>query len=154
MYMNRKGIQFGYKDTFSLDATLSPIILSALKKFQAVTQSSDKGGIPGKLLLDLFPYQHYDFTEEQNIIAIAKWDEIVDTMIYAFDSKNEPDISKYDFDFTREIGEPDEYGGRKVDLKVTNEEEYKRYKKDSKEHADKVEEGHKLFGEYFACLWW
>lgn len=153
MYMNRTSIVFGARDTWSLDHTLSPIILSALLKFKEC--SKDYKGIPGLLLCEMFPEVAYDHTEEQYDQASARWEEILDTMIYAFNLKNEPKIQDYAFKFNHSFFEdtsPDEF--TRMDFSVTNEEEYERYKFDEKAYQDKVTEGHMLFGKYLKCLWW
>lgn len=151
--MNRRGIVFGARDTWSLDHTLSPIILSALLKFKEC--SKDYKGIPGNLLFEMFPDDPgYSYTEEQCDQASARWDEIIDTMIYAFNLKNEPKIQDYAFKFNHNFSAKDEKELTKMDLTVTNEEEYERYKNDEKAHQDKVTEGHMLFGKYLQCLWW
>lgn len=153
MYKNRRGIVFGVRDTFSLDRTLSPIILSALLKFKEC--SAGHKGIPGPLLCDMFPETLYDHTEEQYEQASARWNEIIDTMIYAFSLKNEPKIQDYAFTFKHSfIDSKDKNGFTKMDLSVTNEGEYERYKSDEKSYQEKVKEGHLLFGKYLSSLWW
>lgn len=152
MYKNRKGIVFGAKDTWSLDHTLSPIILSALLKFKEC--SGDNKGIPMSVLWDMFPETLYDQTEEQNEQASARWDEILDTMIYAFNLKNEPKIQDYAFTFNTNFSKMDNERLTKCEITPTNEDEYERYKSDEKAHQDKVEEGHLLFGKYLSSLWW
>ena len=153
MYKNRKGIVFGAKDTWSLDHTLSPIILSALLKFKEC--SGGNKGIPMSVLWDMFPETLYDHTEEQYEQASTRWDEILGTMIYAFNLKNEPKIQDYAFTFKHSfIDNKDKNGFTKMDLSVTNEDEYERYKWDEKTYQAKVKEGHLLFGKYLSSLWW
>ena len=152
MYLNRKGIVFGAKGTFSLDYTLSPIILSALLKFKEC--SADHKGIPGPLLCDMFPETLYDHTEEQYEQASTRWDEILDTMIYAFNLKNQPKIQDYAFTFNTNFSKMENERLTKCEITPTNEDEYERYKSDEKAHQEKVKEGHLLFGKYLSSLWW
>ena len=150
--MNRMGIQFGAKDCWSLDCTLSPILLSALLKFKEV--SKGRKGVPVTVLSDLFPECLYSHTEEQLEKGSEAWEEIIDKMIFAFDKKNEPKIEDYNFTFVHTFDDPMENGSRRAHITNTNEDEYERYKKDEVAYQSRVEEGHMLFGKYFQNLWY
>lgn len=152
MYKNRKGIVFGVRDTWSLDRTLSPIILSALLKFKEC--SAKRKGVPIMLLCELFPEVLHEYTDEQMKQGEAAWIEILDKIIYAFNLKNEPRLQDYDFKFNTDFGEKEEDGYRKMTLTHTNDDEYQRYRQDEVLHEEKVKEGHTLFGKYYQCLWW
>lgn len=157
MRMKGKKVYFSYRDTFSLDCTLSPVILSALKRFKEVVTSpehSDWRGIPGRVICDLFPDNDGNLTDEQSAQADARWLEILDIMIYAFDHKNEPDLKDYNFKFHHRVLERYENGDSRITIDNDNETEYQRYKADEKAWREKVEEGHTLFGRYLKCLWW
>lgn len=157
MYMNRKGIVFGVKDTWDMGSTLSPIILAGLKKFKEVVTSPEHAmwrGIPGKLIMDLYPDLEGQMNEEQSAAADVEWLNILDKMIYAFDLNNEPELKDYNFKFSHRILERYEDGSSRITIEHSNEEEYQRYRADEAEHYKKVEEGHMLFGKYVDCLWW
>ena len=139
MYMNRKGVVFGIRDTWSLDLTLSPIILSALLKFKECSNHEFKG-VSNKVMQELFPEAEGFYSGEQLNEGEKVWDAIIDKMIYAFDLKNEPKMSDYHFDFVSEFGDRDEKGCRKMTLTNTNEAEYRRYVADSTLYREKVEE--------------
>ena len=156
MYMNRKGVQFGVKDTWSLDASLSPIILSALLKFKETINApsrKDWVGVPSQIMYELFPDIEYNYSDEQLEKGSEYWNSILDKMIYAFDSNNEPNISSYGFKFNHE-SEKTEEGFVKTSITTTNESEYQRYKKDEDQYWKNVDEGHLLFGKFFRSLWW
>lgn len=159
MYMNRKGVVFGYKDTFSLDYTLSPIILAALKKFKEVItdpKRADFAGVPSVIVADLFSVdgKYPETTDEQMHEAVRVWYEIIDKMIYAFDVKNEPKISDYNFKINMREVEKFEDGSCRVAIDTENEKEYQRYQADEEKHNKAVQEGRELFGKYFSNLWW
>lgn len=157
MRMKGKKVYFSYRDTFSLDCTLSPVILSALKRFKEVITSpehSEWRGVPGMVIYDMFPDLEDGANEEQLAEADARWLEILDAMIYAFHHKNEPDMKDYQFKFHHRVLERLEHGGSRITIENDNESEYQRYKDDMKEHERKVQEGQKLFGQYYQCLWW
>lgn len=157
MYMNRKGIQFGIKDTFSLDSTLSPIILSALNKFKEVITDPSRDhivGVPNSVMREVFPdADGYGYSDEQLEEGSKLWIEIIDKMIYAFDIKNEPNLKDYAFKFNH-LTQKREDGNVSANIKATNENEYSRYKVDEALYITKVEEGLVLFGKYYQCLWW
>ena len=73
MHINRKGIQFSVKDTWSLDSVLAPIIASGLRKFLSIKSlNSEHFGIPGSVLQ-----------------GINKADELEKAWCYVGDSKEE-----------------------------------------------------------------
>lgn len=157
MRMKGKKVYFSYRDTFCLDSTLSPVILSALKRFKEVVTSPEHSGwrgVPGKLLLEMFPDLEGHANEEQMAQADARWLEIIDTMIYAFDHKNEPNLKDYNFKFHHRVLERSEGGASRITIDHDNETEYKRYKADEEAYHNKVEEGHRLLGQYLRSLWW
>lgn len=155
MYQNRKGIQFSIKDTWSLDMTLSPIILSALKKFKEVITDSKRSswvGVPSLVMVEINP-NTFEYTEEELEKGSKLWLEILDKMLYAFDLKGEPKITDYNFSFKHESEKLDD-GSFSYHIETNNKQEYERYKKDEEDHHKKVEEGHILFGKFYKCLWW
>lgn len=157
MYQNRKGIQFSVKDTWSLDTTLNAIILSALTKFkEVITDPSRKDwvGVPSLVLADLYPDHQDNFTDEQLEGGSKLWLEIIDKMIYAFDTKNEPNVKDYAFNFVNKKLEDLDNGMIRTTIYATNENEYSRYKADEALYKAKVEEGLVLFAKYYQCLWW
>ena len=137
--------QFGYRDTFSLDMSLGPIIYAGLKKFHEVlserSASGKSYGIPQEYAVE--PFENWDVNKNQ-------WLSDIEKMMYAFNPKSEPDIMDYDFDFPNFMKE----GSDAVDFTCSNEAERNRYHEDCKIHQQKVEEGLKLFGEKYQDLWW
>ena len=150
MRMKGKKTYFSYKDTWSLDSVLSPIIASGLKRFKEVItdpKNEDKVGFPGSL---------YNIVEEGTTEdeMFALWLATLDTMIYAFGAK-EPEIPKGMFDHIT-LGTETIYGTTytSTELKVKDEVGLARYKQEEAEHWDKVKEGHALFATYYTSLWW
>ena len=145
-WTGRKGWQAKYKDTFSLDYTLSPIILAALKKFR---EQSYKAyfGFPSRLNSD------YLLPEDSDLGPII-WDSILDHMIYAFDMDNEPKAE--DFGYTVDLirGDKLDNGCTSVTFKVSSEEAKEAYYLAMKEYEDLCKRGRELFAEYYHNLWW
>lgn len=124
--------QFGYKDTYSLDMTLSPIIYAGLSKFHEVLEKRNKEngciGIPNEYMKN-----ESEWVTDSDV---QDWLDDIKKMMYAFENK-EPDIDKYDFK-TLMIPVSD---GEGYTLQSTNIEERDRYHADCKIHEEKVQEG-------------
>jgi len=124
---------FSREDTWSLDITLNPIISEGLKKFLEVIVSDDIAGHPS------------DTTWEQ-------WLDMLDKMIYAFDS-HEPEIPD-GYLHMEIIEEPNEQGDFPIEITVTDQIKYDIYKEELIMHENKVQEGLNLFAKYYKHLWW
>lgn len=155
-YTGRKGWQCSTQDAWNLDGTLMPIILAGLVKFKEM----NRHGVPSKLLKNLSeegiigqPDENFVYSDEDIDKASEMWEEYIDTMIYAFDEKNEPDMDDFDFEIEMKSGEPEENGLIPCNIEISNEAESKRYDVASRAHKDKVERGNELFGLYFSSLW-
>ena len=79
-----------------------------------------------------------------------KWFEILAKMIFAFDDKNEPDVSSYKIGF--ELSS-DKSGGF-CSISVSNQEGYDQYYKDMEDWDKKKQEGLDLFAKHYNNLWW
>ena len=150
MRMRGKKAIFNYKDTWSLDAVLSPIIASGLKRFKEVItdpNSGDNAGYPSSL----YDIAEEDATEDE---MFALWVATLDAMIYAFDAK-EPEIPIGMLEH-KVVGETTIEGMSytETNLVVVDELALARYKIDEAEHRTKVEEGHALFAEFYPSLCW
>lgn len=145
-YSGRKGWQANYKDTFSLDYTLSPIILAALKKFR---EQSHKAmfGYPSRLNTD------FSLPEDSDLEPII-WEGLIDHMIYAFDMDNEPKAEDYGYTVDLIRGEKLDNGCTPVSFKVSSEEAKEAYYAAEKEYEDLCRKGRELFAKYYHNLWW
>jgi len=153
-------------DTWSLDHTLSRIILPALLQLK-----NNKSGIPGQFAMvggeDYIEQQSFDFyheTQKEAFEVKAKeWDEIFDKMIWSFQQ-----IALEDYGQLYHHGESD-YDFIKSNDKhlnpITNKMEHV-YEMKPKEpdkswydyeghklHEERIQEGLELFGKYYRHLW-
>ena len=158
MRMRGKRPIFNYKDTFSLDSTLSPIILAGLIRFKEVLQerhSQDKCiGVPHSVFhrLEMLPEDSGGYSEKQVDIALEEWFNMLDKMIVGF--SEEPDIEDYDVHFEWiELGK-DENGYTKTSLKCLTPDNRDVYYEAVERHRQQALEGRMLFAEYFEDLWW
>lgn len=145
-YSGRKGWQANYKDTFSLDYTLSPIILAALKKFREQLHK-DMFGYPSRLKTD------FSLPEDSDLGPII-WEGLIDHMIYAFDMDNEPKAEDYGYTVDLIRGEKLDNGCTSVSFKVSSEEAKEAYYAAEKEYEDLCRKGRELFAKYYHNLWW
>ena len=145
-YTGKKGWQASYKDTFSLDYTLSPIILAALKKFREQSYK-DTFGYPSRLNAD------FQLPEDSDLAPII-WEGLIDHMIYAFDMDNEPKAEDYGYTVDLIRGEKLDNGCTPVSFKVSSEEAKEAYYAAEKEYEDLCRKGRELFAKYYHNLWW
>lgn len=125
-------------DTWSLDCTLSYIILASLKEFK-----KDLHSYPSLIDHKNSSYIHaVNFDDSDKDAGMKIWVEILDKMIYSFDEKiNETNKPEPEF-----ISE----GKRIFDYEIKDKEQWY---KDLEEYETKVQEGFELFGKYFQNLW-
>lgn len=144
--------QASYKDTFSLDMTLSPIIYAGLSKFHSVLEQKNREGgcigVPSEYCAN----PDVDVTDQE----VQNWLDDINKMMYAFENK-EPDMSLYDFSLEM-VPVP---GGVAKDgmsapytIECDNLEEKARYYADCDEHERLVQEGLDLFAKLYRNLWW
>lgn len=132
------------RDVWSLDDTLSPIILAGLVKFKETIVNSEFSGVPSSFV------KGQDVTDEE----VAEWHIVIDKMIYAFDESNVPKIQDFKFKIEMEHGNILFGESREIFLKCDNEEEKERYYEALKEYHKKCEEGRMLFAKYYENLWY
>jgi hypothetical protein len=161
---------FNYDDTWSLDATLSPIIAEGLKKFKEVIMKDNVAGYPQNIVDDhisplkiqSIPTLMEDETkgvkknpdyDKMDDVYFNKWLMIIDKMIYAFDTK-EPELPEEKYLDMVVSDKPNEQGYFPCEFEILNQKIYDQVKKEDKEHQDKVREGLELFGKHYGALWW
>lgn len=132
------------RDVWDLDYTLSPIILAGLVKFKEAITNSQFSGVPSSFV------KGPAITDED----VAECHNTIDSMIYAFDKNNMPNIKDYNFKINLEHGEEKSNGSTQIFLNCDNEEEKQRYYADLEEHNKKCEEGRVLFAKYYENLWY
>lgn len=144
--------QASYKDTFSLDMTLSPIIYAGLSKFHSVLEQKNREGKCIGIPSEYCANPDIDVTDQE----VQNWLDDIKKMMYAFENK-EPDISGYDFKLTM-VPVP---GGVAKDgcsvpytIECDNLEEKARYYADCADHDRLVQEGLDLFAKRWKSLWW
>ena len=167
-------VKIDYSDTWSMDATLTPIILPMLKQLKETKHGSPfvkDEDVPEWLRSTAAaPTEHEWDTDE---FHHARWDWVMSEMIWAFEQLNKDDegedayrVGKTDYLFQaidaegNPIGEPEEIGSR---TKNPNAKYYQLVHGPNytmiedmeglKKHWERIQNGLRLFGVYFRALW-
>lgn len=141
-----------YRDTYSLDYTLSPIIYAGLSQFHEVLEKRNKEGgclgVPSEYCAN----PDVDVTDQE----VQNWLDDIKKMMYAFENK-EPDMKDYNFSLEMVPvpgGIAKEGCSVPYTIECDNEEEKARYYADLDSYEKRVQEGLDLFGSKFKSLWW
>ena len=142
-----KVIKIDRWDTWSMDSTLSPIILTMLKQLKATKHGSpnvDDEDVPAELQYKKprkkGPADVHRIDDNDELIH-RRWDHVLDAMIWSFEQLVDDDWESIYFTPTNE---DDEFlGGKKLDW---NREGWVA-------HNQRIEYGLRLFGKYFRALW-
>lgn len=144
--------QASYKDTFSLDMTLSPIIYAGLHRFHSVLEQKNREGKCLGIPSEYCANPDIDVTDQE----VQNWLDDIKKMMYAFENK-EHDMSLYDFslEMVPVLGGVAKEGcSIPYTIECDNLEEKARYYVDCEEHERLVQEGLNLFSLRYSSLWW
>jgi hypothetical protein len=161
-------VHIDYYDVWSMDSTLSPIILPMLKKLKEVKHGSgyiDLEDVPECMRLtnteDYDSQSTFDFYNDpdltrQNIKCDVhtRYEWALDEMIWAFEQLNDENWedqywkTKPEIDFD-EYPEDEGKTSKPLRWKVEGEADWEGMQK----HRDRIQNGLRLFGKYFQTLW-
>lgn len=138
-------VKIDYWDTWSMDSTLSNIILPMLKQLQATKHGApfvDDEDVPEDLRSTVVPKVEEWDTDSNHFL---RWDWVLNEMIFAFehlvDDSWEDQFWTGDYDTAKEVGDSGWQGTRKWD------------KEGQKAVELRINNGLKLFGKYYRNLW-
>lgn len=161
-------------DTWSMDSTLTPIILPMLKQLKASKHGApcvDDADVPEWLRSTAAAPKENEWDTDE--FHFARWDWVMDEMIFAFEQLNKDDegedmyrVGKADYLFQamdadgNPIGEPEDIGNR---TRNPNAKFYQLVKGPNytmiedreglEKHWARIQNGLRLFGVYFRHLW-
>lgn len=163
-----KYIKIDYHDVWSMDSTLSPIILPMLKELKRVKHGSpfsDLDDVPEHLRYT----EHSEWSQQKNFefynedsdkifdkedVGIhARWNWILDEMIWTFEQLNT------DWEEQYRSGEIDHVWVKCEDNPSLNtlqhgpNHTYQLDMEGMKKHQERINNGLRLFGRYFQALW-
>ena len=156
MPWNKDVIEIDYWDVWSMDQSLSPIILPMLKQLKAVKHGSghvDDEDVPNELRsIHALPKEEYDTDGNWH----KRWDYVLDEMIWAFEQLNNED---HEEQFWHKHGEIDWEDMKRPFAEGEKTRELK-WKSESevdwdglKAHNARIDNGCRLFGKYYRGLW-
>jgi hypothetical protein len=134
-------------DSWSMDHTLSPIILPMLRQLQATKHGApfvDDEDVPEHLRSTVAEPKENEWDTDSN--HFLRWDWTLAEMIWAFEQKVDDDADSKFFDHSE----------CKPGRKPWDSEEYKKIKYDKEGHAvwqARMQNGFRLFGKYYSALW-
>ena len=148
-------------DTWSMDVTLSPIILPLLIQLKEQTQGApfiDDEDVPDDIKKSSAPDLENDWDTDD--FHFKRWDWVLDEMIWAFSQTYEDDDQFHTGDHDIVMIPIDEWG------KEVPKENAKYFRMDKgpddthvhdevghKKHTARIANGHRLFGKYYGTLW-
>lgn len=159
-------IKIDSHDTYSMDYTLAQIILPML-----IQLKNSKHGVPSNLVEvggeDYVDQQSFDFYHESHKeafdVAVKRWDEILDKMIWSFQQIVEGDFDKkyyhgnFDFGWEKDGTEfVDPLTGKKEYLAKLTDKNPKGHWHDTEGerlHIERIQEGINLFAKHYMSLW-
>lgn len=130
-------------DTWSMDHTLAPIILPMLKQLKETKHGSpwtDDEDVPEELRSTSAPPKENEYDTDE--YHHARWDWIIGEMIWAFEM------------LTKDNWESDYYGDWIENGKGPLSGHFDWTDDDGRKKANtRIDNGLRLFGKYFRCLW-
>jgi hypothetical protein len=154
-------VKIDYWDTWSMDNTLAPIILPMLKQLRETKQGSpfvDLEDVPEHLRTtgtqEYDEQSVFDFYKEDNSYdddypnIHARWEWVLDEMIWAFEQKADDDAEAQFFDHSEcdDEKKPWDNDGNYVSKLKVDWDGLKAWQK-------RKENGFRLFGKYYEGLW-
>ena len=142
-------------DTWSMDHTLSYIILPMLKQLKETKHGApfvDDKDVPQELRSTSAPPKENDWDTDEN--HFKRWDWVLDEMIFAFETKV-GDLKDWEDQF--HTGESDLQWVKQEDgnyQMIRGENDTSKYDmKGHKAYQKRISNGFRLFGKYYEGLW-
>lgn len=161
-----KYVKIDYWDTWSMDSTLSPIILPMLKQLKATKHGSgyiDLEDVPEHLRFteteDWDSQQTFEFYKEENENNLkcdvhTRYDWALDEMIWAFEQLIDDDWEKQYRIVEPEIDWEDYPEDEGKDCKPLRWKVKGEWDWDGRmKHQQRIDNGLRLFGKYYQTLW-
>jgi len=142
-------------DTWSMDGTLALIVLPMLKQLQATKHGApnvDDDDVPEELKSTSAEPKENDWDTDSN--HFKRWDWVIEEIIFAFESKVNDDWEDQFWKVKPEIDldkYPEDDGKTLVPLrwKVQGECDWE----GRMAYEERIQNGFRLFGKYYQCLW-
>ena len=152
----KMNVQIDDYDVWSADHTLAIIITSVLKKLKEIKHGSplvDDEDVPDSLKSSAAPPKENEWDIDNN--HHARWEWVIDEMIWAF-GPHDTDQYYHNTDQLEMVSVPLEDGSSALSFnhqKDPNKPSYFRDEEGLKKHAERKENGRRLFAKYYEALW-
>jgi hypothetical protein len=158
-----KAIKIDHWDTWSMDCTLSPIILPMLKQLKEVKHGSpfvDDEDVPEHLRSTAAPPKENEWDTDEN--HFKRWDWAMDEMIFAFECKvddswedafREGDIDLLWVPVDKDGNQVPKGEHKYYEMKDGPKNTYKCDYEGMKKVEARIQNGFRLFGKYYQALW-
>ena len=133
-------------DTWSMDYTLSHIIVPMLKQLKETKHGSpfvDDEDVPEELKSTFAPPKENDYDIDEN--HFKRWDWALNEMIWAFEQNLDDKSEEKFFDHAEWDEKEKDFGKNLHKIKIDQE--------GLKIHQDRKKNGFRLFGKYYQGLW-
>ena len=133
-------------DTWSMDYTLSHIIVPMLKQLKETKHGSpfvDDEDVPEELKSTSAPPKENDYDIDEN--HFKRWDWALNEMIWAFEQNLDDKSEEKFFDHAEWDEKEKDFGKNLHKIKIDQE--------GLKIHQDRKKNGFRLFGKYYQGLW-
>lgn len=142
-------------DTWSMDHTLAEIVvpmLLQLKETKHGAPNVDKEDVPEALWPNEAEEEAYAKNGETDIHFWARWDWVLDEMIFAFESKRMDDWQEqfYSGEFDHVV---EDLGNGLSEIKRGPKDTFKVDREGLEAYQDRMSNGFRLFGKYYENLW-
>jgi hypothetical protein len=146
-------VKIDHYDTWSMDSTLSPIILPMLRQLKATKHGApfvDDADVPARLrtkhnvtgTADPDVHKIHDGIDKK---FFKRWDYVLDEMIWSFTQLSMNDHESQFFDHSLANNPKDDLDKQVGRIKVD--------RVGLKKHNQRIDNGLKLFGKYYRSLW-
>jgi hypothetical protein len=139
-------VKIDYWDTWSMDHTLSHIILPMLKQLQATKHGSpniDDEDVPEYLRSHMAQPRDYEWDTDS--LHHLRWDWVLDEMIWTFSQVLDSNSEDEFFDHSEVNEEKHDIFGQIHKIKIDHE--------GLNAHQARKTNGFRLFGKYYQALW-
>ena len=133
-------------DTWSMDYTLSHIIVPMLKQLQETKHGSpnvDDEDVPVEFRSTSAPAKEDEYDVDDN--HFKRWDWVLNEMIWTFEQNLDSDSESKFFDHSEVEDEKHDIFGQLHKIKIDKE--------GLDAHQDRKTNGFRLFGKYYQALW-
>ena len=133
-------------DTWSMDYTLSHIIVPMLKQLQETKHGApcvDDEDVPVELRSTSAPAKEDDYDTDEN--HFKRWDWVLNEMIWTFEQNLDPKSEEQFFDHSQVEKSTHDFLGQLEKIKIDHE--------GLDAHQARKTNGFRLFGKYYQALW-